>query len=318
VKKNSIRVAELAAVAIIFLAGCGTSSEAESTSLPTDSATGSSADLELLNSITWSTDDAGVPTLVFDVPISVSEGASRVVQEGDGAVVAEGDLVTFDYSIASGVDGSVIASSYTDDQGGESLLLIETSLNPVFYAAFVGRKVGAQIMYATITTDPSGLTTDMVPIVGALTLTGASTPLERATGLAVPTVDGLPVVTLADSGEPTVSNPATDPPAELIAQSLIEGEGEGVNEGDVLVVHYSGWLWDGTAFDSSWSTGAAATLVIGDGEVIAGWVDGLVGKSIGSQVLLVIPPSLGYGDEASESIPAGSTLVFVVDILAAS
>ena len=188
----------------------------------------------------------------------------------------------------------------------------------MFYAALLGHKVGAQILYATITTDPSGLTSDLVPIFGALTLTQASTPLSRAEGIAVAPVDGLPVVTLSASGEPTVANPATDPPADLIAQTLIEGEGAAVAAGDVLIAHYSGWLWDGTAFDSSWSSGNAATLVVADGEVIAGWVDGLVGKAIGSQVLLVVPPSLGYGDVAQGSIPAGSTLVFVVDILAAA
>jgi peptidylprolyl isomerase len=317
VKKTSIRVAELAAVALLFLAGCGAGSGGVSP-LPTESPNGSAADLAILKSITWSTDDAGVPTLVFDAPLSVTEGASRVVAEGDGAEVADGDLVSFDYTVTSGADASLVASSYADGVGAQSLVLTESTVDPVFLAAIVGHKVGAQILYGTITTDPSGLTSDLVPIFGALTLTAVSTPLVRAAGIAVAPVDGLPVVTLADSGEPTVANPATDPPTELIAQTLIEGEGAGVEDGDTLVVNYSGWLWDGTAFDSSWTSGKAVSLVIADGEVIAGWVDGLVGKAIGSQVLLVIPPSLGYGDTDSGSIPAGSTLVFVVDILAAA
>ena len=68
-------------------------------------------------------------------------------------------------------------------------------------------------------------------------------------------------------------------------------------------MNYTGWLWDGTQFDSSWDRGEPATFALTG--VIAGWTQGLVGQTVGSQVLLVIPPDLGYGDQASETIPAG-------------
>ena len=74
--------------------------------------------------------------------------------------------------------------------------------------------------------------------------------------------------------------------------------------------------WDGTEFDSSWG-GTPFQTTIGAGMVIAGWDQGLVGKTVGSQVLLVIPADLGYGAAGSGSIPGGATLVFVVDVLAA-
>jgi len=317
VKKNAIKSAALAGIVILGLAGCGNGSDEVSSSPPAGSAIGSVEDIAALASITWSVDDAGVPLLVFAAPLSVAEGASRLVKEGDGAEIADGDLVTFDYTITSGVDGSVSASTYADGLGAQSLILTEEELDPVFYTALLGHKVGAEVIYANVTTDPSGLTTDLVPIFGAITVTDVATPLARAEGTAVSPVDGLPVVTLADSGEPTVAIPATDPPADLVAQVLIEGEGGLLTEGQLAVVHYSGWLWDGTAFDSSWSSGVPASLTLSEDQLILGWVQGLVGVPIGSQVLLVIPPSLGYGDTDQGSIPAGSTLVFVVDILAA-
>ena len=72
-------------------------------------------------------------------------------------------------------------------------------------------------------------------------------------------------------------------------------------------------------FDSSWETGAPATFGIGNGAVIVGWDEGLVGRTIGSQILLVVPPDKGYGDQGSgETIPPGATLVFVIDILDAT
>ena len=73
-----------------------------------------------------------------------------------------------------------------------------------------------------------------------------------------------------------------------------------------------------SVFDSSWSRGAPATFSIGTGGVIPGWDKGLVGKKVGSRVLLVVPPADGYGAQAQGKIPANSTLVFVVDILDAS
>ena len=83
-------------------------------------------------------------------------------------------------------------------------------------------------------------------------------------------------------------------------------------------MQYSGWLFDGTPFDSSWVNGAPFTTQIGTGSVIQGWDQGIIGQTVGSQVLLVIPPDLAYGDTERGTIPASSTLIFVVDILDAS
>jgi len=90
-----------------------------------------------------------------------------------------------------------------------------------------------------------------------------------------------------------------------------------VETGQTITVHYTGVLWDtGEVFDSSWESGSAASFPIGTGGVIAGWDKGLVGRTVGSQLLLVIPPADGYADAGSGStIPPGATLVFVVDIL---
>jgi peptidylprolyl isomerase len=82
------------------------------------------------------------------------------------------------------------------------------------------------------------------------------------------------------------------------------------------VVHYSGFLWnEGTQFDSSWENGQPAEFEVAEGSLISGFVKALVGQKVGSQVVAIIPPSEGYGDQGNDSIPANSTLVFVVDIL---
>ncbi len=141
---------------------------------------------------------------------------------------------------------------------------------------------------------------------------------ERASGTPVEVPATIPSVTLAPNGEPSVAYAGQAKPAELIVQPLIAGAGAPVAEGNSITVHYSGWLWDGASFDSSWGRGESISFVIARGSLIDGWVDGLVGQPVGSQVLLVVPPEKGYGNKNMGPIPPGSTLVFVVDILAAN
>lgn len=127
-----------------------------------------------------------------------------------------------------------------------------------------------------------------------------------------PTGD-LPEITFAD-GIPTMKTVSADPPSEITAKTLKEGDGATVAAGDFVTVNYAGFLWsDGTQFDSSYESGTAANFSLDT--VVAGWKYGLEGTKVGDQVLLVVPPEYGYGDSDSGSIPGGSTLVFVVDVL---
>ena len=94
-----------------------------------------------------------------------------------------------------------------------------------------------------------------------------------------------------------------------------------VKAGQSLTVNYLGVIWPGgKIFDSSYAKGSTASFVIGQGQVIKGWDQGLVGQTLGSRMLLVIPPELGYGAQGNPSggIKGSDTLVFVVDVLDAS
>jgi FKBP-type peptidyl-prolyl cis-trans isomerase len=130
---------------------------------------------------------------------------------------------------------------------------------------------------------------------------------------------GLPTVGTSSAGTaPPVRIPQTGPPATLQARTLIQGTGPVVHKGKLLVAQYEGVIWrTGTVFDSSWKRGVPAGFQIGTGQVIKGWDEGLVGKRVGSRVLLVVPPADGYGKQGSSQagIKGTDTLVFVVDIL---
>jgi len=133
---------------------------------------------------------------------------------------------------------------------------------------------------------------------------------------AAPTVGASGVTVSTDtSAKPEVDVPAGDPPTELVVETVVAGDGPAVADGDLLVVDYVGLLWDGgQEFDSSWEREAPSTFPIGTGGVIDGWDAGLVGQTVGSRVLLVVPPDQGYGEQGSGDIPGNATLVFAVDI----
>ena len=127
----------------------------------------------------------------------------------------------------------------------------------------------------------------------------------------------LPVITRDATGAPSIDFTGTEMPEGLVVEVLEEGSGPAVAEGQHITVHYSGWLWDGAKFDSSFDRGESITFPIAYGALIDGWVDGVVGQPVGSKLLLVVPPESGYGFRPMGPIPAGSTLVFVIDVLEA-
>ena len=98
---------------------------------------------------------------------------------------------------------------------------------------------------------------------------------------------------------------------------LTSGDGTAASAGDTAVVHYTGWLVDDTKFDSSVYRGEPFELAIGQGNVIEGWDEAVALMKIGDKWKLTIPPDLAYGDRSIGGglIPAGSTLIFEVELL---
>ena len=94
-----------------------------------------------------------------------------------------------------------------------------------------------------------------------------------------------------------------------------QGEGDFATDGNVVTVHYSGFLKDGTKFDSSVERDEPFTFVIGNKQVIAGWDEGIRLLKKGGKARFVIPPSLGYGDITAGKIPPSSTLIFDIELL---
>ena len=128
--------------------------------------------------------------------------------------------------------------------------------------------------------------------------------------------ENLPAASGGFGDKPVLTFPDTPAPVDLAVEVLSRGDGEIVEAGDDIEVNYFGQVWGGRMFDNSYDRGSSISFPIGVGAVIAGWDEGLVGKQVGSRLLLSIPPHLGYGDRGMPQAGIGGTdtLLFVVDI----
>jgi peptidylprolyl isomerase len=240
---------------------------------------------------------------------------------------AAGQRVTIDYLGVNGTDAKEFDTSYGKDKA--TFNLDDGSIIKGMVEGLSGVKVGSRVLIAVPPKDGYGTAgqpdagigpTDTLLFV--IDVKSASTVLKRAAGAAVKPKSGLPKVTLEKkTGKPTITLPKSKAPATLVVQPLINGTGAKVIKGQTITVHYTGVIWPGgKVFDSSWAKDTPATFPIGIGKVITGWDQGLVGKKVGSQILLVIPPDKGYGvaGKPEANIKGTDTLVFVVDILDAA
>jgi FKBP-type peptidyl-prolyl cis-trans isomerase FkpA len=99
-------------------------------------------------------------------------------------------------------------------------------------------------------------------------------------------------------------------------ETIAAGKGATPKQGDTVAVHYTGWLTDGTKFDSSVDRDEPFSFVLGAGQVIQGWDQGVAGMRVGDKARLTIPPALAYGEQGYPgAIPPNATLIFEVELL---
>lgn len=136
------------------------------------------------------------------------------------------------------------------------------------------------------------------------------------------TAQAADAVSAASTRVAAITLPGTPSPSQLIVtgtglayQDIVVGSGDPAATGSTVSVHYTGWLEDGTMFESSYDSGQPFSVTIGQGSVIPGWDEGLVGMQLGGIRKLIIPPDLAYGSTGQGSIPPDATLIFEVELV---
>jgi peptidylprolyl isomerase len=212
--------------------------------------------------------------------------------------------VLLDFWLEDASDATLVKESYSTSPTPR--LLTEEDLGKDLYATLSGQRVGARLLQISPAADGSASAYPTVTVLDVLP--------TRADGEPVTPREGLPTVSLDADGVPSLTPTGTEPPSDLVVQPLLRSPSTTqVAANDVITVQYTGFVWaTGEAFDSTWTTGSPATFSLDD---VPAWSEALVEQTVGSQVMVVVPPSYALGATQSEEL-AGQTIVFVIDILA--
>lgn len=322
--------AGLAALLLVSGLAAGCSSSAKPAAKPAATSPSTSAVAQ-----TFPASDEFGKRAKIDIPAGNPSGKLdvKVKIPGHGAKIATGDLLVLNFTGKLWRGDQDLGSSYDKGQGpvevvqGQQGQMLEG-----WQEALAGQQAGSRVE-VVVPPDKGfgaqGTKDGNLVISGTDTLVfdidvydvyapGQSTDIPAGT---VTQADAtLPQITGGPDGNtpPKIAIPAgKQPPTTLVTKTLIQGTGRTVTANDTMVVQYEGALWkDGKTFDTSFGKKPFATG-IGEGMVVAGWDEGLIGQKVGSRILLVIPPDKGYGANPPQGsgITATDTMVFVVDIL---
>jgi len=299
------------AVSALLLTGCGAGSSPEPTSSASADASGGDVCEQavkpgaLSDSVKIDGTFGKPSTATFTLKQEVKDLQRTVVSEGDGDEIKNGDFVSYALSAFDTTTGEKLGDlGYADGEILPQNVLANQTLSQVIGCVPIGTRIAAAFPAQ------EGDAGAQVYIIDVL-----DTVATAAWGEPQAPVDGMPAVKLAKDGEPGITIPKGDAPKDLKVSVLKQGDGPAVADGDTTLLQYYGVDWaDGKSFDSSWKNGEP--ISIPGNTYVPGFVQALDGQKVGSQVLVVIPPALGYGEDAKAHELGGKTLVFVIDILA--
>jgi FKBP-type peptidyl-prolyl cis-trans isomerase len=324
-KRRSLpAVLAIAVGASFVLSSCAASEPEDDAASPSGSAECATAGAAS-DAVTVEGEAGTTPVVTFGAPLEAERTERTVLIEGDGDEEAtEGSTVGVSYTLFHGGTGEEIESTgHGPDAAPVGFVMDEAQFLPGIVQALNCSVTGDRIV-AVIPSDDAfgeggnadlGVAADD-SIVFVFDITDVIQPVDAAADMVVvePDSEGMPSVSYADDGTPTVTFPDSEPLTEPTLAVITEGDGEVVSEGDNVEIHYSGVNWDtGENFDSSWSRGEPTSFVTS--AVIPGFGAAIVGQTVGSQVIVVIPPAYGYGSTGTEGIGGTDTIVFAIDIL---
>jgi peptidylprolyl isomerase len=300
-------------LAIGLLAGCG-GSPAQSAAAPAVAVSGAFGK---------------APTITIPAQKPASSLTVKTLIHGTGPALATTDAFVVNYTVDIW-NGKSHRLAYSSFAPPKPTLFASQTLLPGLKKALVGQKIGSRVLavippkdgFGTSGQPQSGIKgTDTLVFVVDLIKNFAAN--ASASGQQVSSGGGaLPKVTATAGAAPKIKVPSAKPPAKLVTKVLVKGTGPAIKANQTVVVQYVGAIWrTGKVFDASWKRAQpfGFTIAANPSQAIPGWNTGLLGQTVGSRVMLVIPPADGFGKSGNSQvgIKGTDTLVFVVDLLGA-
>ena len=313
--RRFLAIIALPLLACLVIAACGSSTPA-----PAASPTANANSAVKVSGAFGTTPAVNIPKLKATDKLTV-----KTVIQGTGTTVTKTDSMAANFVLYfwDGTSSTLKANTFTTNP-----TMIGGTMLPGLQSALIGQKVGSRILAVVPPVDAygtsgnaqlgiSGTTTlvFVIDVIKSYTNTASASGAQETSGGGT-----LPTVSAHPGGGPTVAIPASAPPSKLVATTLIKGSGPKVVKGQYIIAQYAGYIWrTKKVFDSSWTSRAPFGFVVqaSPEQAITGWDTGLVGQTVGSRVMLVLPPKDAYGTsgQAQAGITGTDTLVFVVDII---
>lgn len=332
-RRRSLLLAAVPA-GLVTLAGCGDGKSDSSKTGASPSATASSAPPPKivegpLPAVTAGTKFGEKPTIAKGPGDPSKNLAVKTLITGSGRTVAENDFIQANYLGQIWSTAKVFDNSY-DRKRPLVIQLAQGGIIDGWRYGLAGKKTGSRVQiavpptwgYGTEGNAQAGIKgTDTLVFV--IDLIDSFNSKSSAKGTPVPQNDAaLPkVATNTDGQVPKVTVPKADPPKKLVSEYVLEGDGPELKSDQTVLCQFQGLVWDGgKTFQRTYGSGRLSQFSLEQmQQAVKGLAQGLTGKKVGSRVLIVVPPDLGYGDNPPSGgvIKKGATLVFTVDILAA-
>lgn len=300
-------------LAALGLVGCSASGSAGcSRPVTSDSAT--------LGLISVSGAADAVPDVSVHTPFHTARTQFEDVMTGTGTPITASDqLVVLDVSLTSGATGeNLVTTPYDGDLSRVFPLSQWVQTFPAFTDALHCATEGSRVVVALAPDDVDSQTAASL----GLTQGESSVAVVDVRKVFLPKADGtpefndahnMPTVVRAPDGRPGIIIPDADAPKDLVVQTLLKGSGPVVTGDAPIRVAYTGVTWaDRSVFDTTWGDEPKSVTL---DSVVPGFASAIKGKTVGSQILVVVPPAQGFGDQEQGGVAKNSTLVYVIDIL---
>lgn len=270
-----------------------------------------------------------LPTVAFPTPLITDGLEVSTISAGDGSTLRDGEVADFHLTVVNAKTADIIPITSIDpDSILRRTVGDETDkFGAILECATVGDRLGVTVTAESIGFSGGGLEPDDTVV---LIVDVVRSFIGRADGVPQLAENGMPSIALAPSGQPGVTIPRGDAPETLRYTTTIRGDGATVKKEDAVVAHVTRLLWSTRdVLDTTWlaedHSAVPTTLFMSPdptggsaGGVLPGLEKAMVGSSVGSQIVVVIPPGKDGFDDAA-TLPAGmtadDTLVYVVDVL---